>query len=83
MISQNMDWASLGAIFHKTHLENIVLFYHVLCSHCFPANFLFSHKIVDISVLTWIGSAPPYPSGSAHLFSINAGVLFGVELVLI
>jgi hypothetical protein len=63
-------------------VENIVLFYHVLCSHYFPANFLFSHKIVDIPVLTWIGLAPPYPSGSAHLFCINAGVLFGIGLVI-
>jgi hypothetical protein len=54
-----------------------------LCSHYFPTNFLFSHKIVDISVLTQIGSAPPVPTGSGHLFGINAGVLFGVELVLI
>jgi hypothetical protein len=42
-----------------------------------------SHKIVDISVLTWIGLAPPYPSGSAHLFGINAGVPVCVELVMI
>jgi hypothetical protein len=54
-----------------------------LCSLYFPANFLFLHKIVDISVLTRIGLAPPVPSGIAHLFGINAGVLFGVELVLI
>jgi hypothetical protein len=33
--------------------------------------------------LTQIGSAPPVASGSGHLFGINAGVLFGVELVLI
>jgi hypothetical protein len=57
----------------------------ISCSlfHYFPANFLFSHKIVGIFVLIWMGSAPPVPSGSAHLFGINAGVLFGVELVLI
>jgi hypothetical protein len=48
-----------------------------------PSNILFLHKIVDISVLTWIRSALPVPSGSAHLFGINAGVLFGVKLVLI
>jgi hypothetical protein len=39
--------------------------------------------LFDILILTWIGSALPLPSGSAHLFSINAGVPHCVELVLI
>jgi hypothetical protein len=54
-----------------------------LCSHSFTANYKFLHKIVDISVLTQIGLAPPVPSRSAHLIGKNAGVLFGVKLVLI
>jgi hypothetical protein len=49
----------------------------------YSRQFSVSHKIVDISALTRIGLAPPYPSGSAHLFGINAGVPVCVELVLI
>jgi hypothetical protein len=39
--------------------------------------------LFDVLVLTWIRLAHPLPSGSAHLFSINAGVSHCVELVLI
>jgi hypothetical protein len=49
----------------------------------FPANFLFHIKLFDILVSTRIGLAPFYPSGSAHLFGINAGVSVCEKLVLI
>jgi hypothetical protein len=65
-----------------------ILYHFIMCSAVslftlFSRQFSVSHKIVDISVLTWIGSAPPCPSGSAHLFGINAGVPVCVEFVLI
>jgi hypothetical protein len=53
------------------------------CSHYFPANFLFSHKIVWYSCFDSDRIGSDCPSGSAHLFCINAGVPVGVELVLI
>jgi hypothetical protein len=46
----------------------------------FSRQFSVSHNIVDTSVLTRIGLAAPYPSGSAHLFCTNAGVAVCVEL---
>jgi hypothetical protein len=65
-----------------------ILYYFIMYSDVslfllFSCQFSVSHKTVDISVLTWIGSAPPCPSGSAHLFGINEGVPVCVELVLI
>jgi hypothetical protein len=65
-----------------------ILYYFITFSQIslfsfFSRRFSVSHKIVDIYVLTRIGLDLPVPSGSAQLFGINAGVLFGVELVLI
>jgi hypothetical protein len=57
---------------------------HFFFVHCtFPPIFCLQIKLFDILVLTWIGSAPPHPSRSAHLFVINAGVPRCAELVLI
>jgi hypothetical protein len=46
-----------------------------------PPIFCHHIKLYNILILTRIGSAPPLPSGSAHLFGINAGVPHCVELV--
>jgi hypothetical protein len=71
-------------------VENIELFYHVHLSRSFSLfialsrQFSFVHtKLFNICIWTQIGSAPPLLGGSARLFSINAGALCYVELVLI
>jgi hypothetical protein len=74
----------------QTLVENTVLFYNVhpsgyfsLFIVLFPPIFCCSHKLFDILILSWIGSALPLLGVSAHLFGINAGVPSYVELVLI